>query len=90
MAPLEQKVYELSKRIDELADQSTPINTQNSKNHEAIEALMANQQAVQNELISSLRLFHASMSKMIYMQCACIAFLSMVLLLVLSSRGGAQ
>jgi hypothetical protein len=100
MAPLEQKVYELSKRIDELADNSTPINTQNSKNHEAIEALMANQQAVQNELISSLRLFQdalnahlkqqdlffspASMSKMMYMQCVCIAFLSMVLLLVLS------
>ena len=99
MAPLEQKVYELSKRIDELADNSTPINTKNSKNHEAIEALMANQQAVQNELISSLRLFQdalnahskqqdlffspASMSKMIYMQCAFIAFLSMVLLSVL-------
>lgn len=100
MAPLEQKVYELSKRIDELADNSTPTSTQNPKNHEAIEALMANQQAVQNELISSLRLFQdvlnahskqqdlffspASMSKMIYMQCACIALLSMVLLLILS------
>ena len=100
MAPLEQKVYELSKRIDEFADKSTPSNTQNSNHHEVIEALMANQRAVQNELISSLRLFQealsshskqqdlffssASMSKVIYTQCACIAFLSMVLLLSLS------
>jgi hypothetical protein len=100
MAPLEQKVYELSKRIDEFADKCTPSNTQNSNHHEVIEALMVNQRAVQNELISSLRLFQetlnshskqqdlffssASMSKLIYTQCACIALLSMVLLLVLS------
>ena len=94
MAPLEQKLNELSKRIDELADKSTPTNAQNSYHRDAIETLIANQQALQNELISSLRLFQeafgayskqqalffspAFLSKFI-----CIALLSVILLLVL-------
>jgi hypothetical protein len=101
MAPLEQKLNELSKRIDKLADKSTPTNAQNSHHHDAIETIIVNQQALRNELISSLRLFQeafgahskqqpalffspALLSKSIFIQCVCIALLSVILLLVLS------
>jgi hypothetical protein len=64
MAPLEQTVNELSKRVDELAAKGTPVtNADNaSRQHDAIEALIANQKSLQDAIISSHRLFQEALA----------------------------
>jgi hypothetical protein len=63
MAPLEQAVNELSKRVDELAAKGTPTNADNaSRQYDAIEALIANQKILQDAIVSSHRLFQEALT----------------------------
>jgi hypothetical protein len=69
MAPLEQKVHELSKRIDELAAKVAPTVDDVQKHRDPIEVLIANQQeiqanqkALQDAVISSHRLFQEALA----------------------------
>jgi hypothetical protein len=70
MAPLEQKVFELSKRVDELSAKGSPTNAENTSRHQdAVEVLIANQQklqdalmSMQDVLVSSHRLFQEALA----------------------------
>ncbi len=64
MAPLEQKLSELSKRVDELTQSRvapTPADN-DSRLNDSIEALIANQKALQDAVLSSHRLLHEALA----------------------------
>jgi hypothetical protein len=64
MAPLEQKISELSKRVDELTQSrvvQTPADNA-SRLNDSIEALIANQKALQDAVLSSHRLFQEALA----------------------------
>jgi hypothetical protein len=64
MAPLEQKISELSKRVDELSQcrvAPTPADSA-SRLNDSIEALIANQKALQDAVLSSHRLFQEALA----------------------------
>jgi hypothetical protein len=63
MAPLEQKFSELSKRVDDLTQRvaQTPADSA-SRLNDSIEALIANQKALQDAVLSSHRLFQEALA----------------------------